>query len=127
MTAAVLGSRVHDDVSAVAQRLLEIRGGKRVVDDETGVAFVHDLGDRRDVDDGQQWVGRRLGPHDLGLGPHGGPQGIGVGEICSGPCETHRGEHSRDESERAAVGIISEHDVVAWRQRAQQRVLGRHA
>ena len=66
VAAAVFGGRVHDDVGAVAQRLLEIRGGKRVVDDETGVAFVHDLGDRRDVDDGQQWVGRRLGPHDLG-------------------------------------------------------------
>ena len=59
--------------------------------------------------------------------PHGGPQSIGVGEIRSGPREAHRGEHSRDESERAAVGIVAEHDVVARRQRAQQCVLGRHA
>ncbi len=65
--AEVLGGRVHDDVGAEGERLLQVRRGERVVDDDQGAAVVGERGDRLDVDARQQRVGRRLQPHQRGV------------------------------------------------------------
>ena len=44
-------------------RLLQVRRGERVVDDDERAVVVGDVGDRLDVDAGEQRVGRRLQPH----------------------------------------------------------------
>ena len=63
VAAEVLGGRVHHDVGAERQRLLQVGSGERVVDHHQGAAVVGHLGDGRDVDARQQRVGRRLQPH----------------------------------------------------------------
>ena len=65
VAAAVLRGRVHDDVGTERQRLLEVRRGEGVVDDQQGTGLVRDGGQRLDVADVEQRVGRRLDPDHL--------------------------------------------------------------
>ena len=62
VAADVLGRGVHDDVGAEGQRLLEVRRGERVVDDEQRARVVGDRGERLDVADVEQRVGRASRP-----------------------------------------------------------------
>ena len=57
VAAAVLGGRVHDDVGAQGERLLEVRRGEGVVDDQERGGAVSDACEHGDVSDGQQRVG----------------------------------------------------------------------
>ena len=53
------------------------------------------------------------------------PHRVDVGEVDRGVLDAPRPEHLVDQPERAAVGVVRDHDVVAGRQqRAQQRVRG---
>ena len=70
VAAEVLRGRVHDDVGAERQRLLQVRRGERVVDDDERAVLVGDGGDGLDVDAREQRVGRRLQPdHRRVVGP----------------------------------------------------------
>ena len=53
-----LGRRVHDDVGAELERLLQQRGGEGVVDDHVRAGLVGRLDDRLDVGDLERRVGR---------------------------------------------------------------------
>ena len=64
MAAEVLRRRVDDDVGAELQRLLQVRRGEGVVDDDQRAGRVRRLGHRADVDDVQHRVRRRLEPDD---------------------------------------------------------------
>ena len=62
----VLRHRVRDDVGAELERPLEVRRHERVVDGEQRCRVgLQTCGDRRDVDELQHRVGRRLDPHEL--------------------------------------------------------------
>ena len=54
----VLGGRVHDDVGSQAERLLDPRRGKGVVDDDKGAPAVRGGGYGGDVDDVEQRIRR---------------------------------------------------------------------
>ena len=62
VAAAVLGRRVRDDVGAERERLLQVGRGEGVVDDEQRARLVGDLGERGDVGDAEQRVGRASRP-----------------------------------------------------------------
>ena len=80
VTAGVLGGRVHHDVGAERDRLLQVGRGEGVVDDEQRTRLVGDGRDRLDVGDAEQRVGGRLDPDHPGLGPDGGAHRLDVGD-----------------------------------------------
>ena len=64
VAAEVLRRRVDHDVGAEVERVLQVRRGERVVDDDLRADRVRRLGDGGDVDDVEQRVGRALDPDE---------------------------------------------------------------
>ena len=126
MPAEVFGGRVHDDVGAEDERLLQRRRRERVVDDDEGADRVPDLGEAGDVGDPQQRVRRRLDPHDLRRrGLDGGAHGVEITHVDDAQAHAPRPEHPGEQSVGAAVDVAAEQHLVAGRERgAQQRVFG---
>jgi hypothetical protein len=56
---------MEHDVRAKLERVLQVRGRKRVVDDDDRADLVRRVRGRADVDDVQEWIGRRFDPHEL--------------------------------------------------------------
>src|SRR5690606_35876082 len=102
----------------------EVGGGERVVDGDGHAARVGDLDQPRDVEDAEERVRRRLDPEQLRLGPEGGLDGVGVGEVEEGEGEAERLEHLRHEAEGAAVEVVRRDDVVAGAERLEEGVGG---
>ena len=126
VAAAVLGGGVHDHVRAQVQRLLQIRGGERVVDDHQGAEGVGDLGDGGDVGHRHQRVGRGLHPDRDRLPRQDGRlHGGQVGEIDRIGAQPPRLVRPREQPERAAVRVVRQHQVrPGLGDRADHRVLG---
>ena len=57
---------MDDQISAESQGLLQIGGGKRVVHGQERAGLVSQLRNRRNVQDLQKRIGRRLDPDQLG-------------------------------------------------------------
>ena len=76
---------------------------------------VRDAGERGDVGDAEQRVGRRLDPDELGAaGPDRGPHGVDVGDRRRGRSPApQRSSDLGEQPERAAVGVVGDDDVVA--------------
>ncbi len=55
---------MEDDVGAERERLLQVRGRERVVDDDEGADRMRRLGGRTDVDEVQERIRRRLEPDE---------------------------------------------------------------
>ena len=125
VAAAVLRGRVHDDVSAQGQRLLEVGRGERVVHRENGAGLMSHGREGGDVGDAQQRVGRRLDPDDLGLaGPDGGPHGLDVGDPGSRVLHPPRKSNLAQQAVGAAIGIGgNDHVVTGPQQRPDHGVL----
>src|SRR5207302_8433303 len=68
----VLRRGVDDEIGAQRERALEYRGRGGVVADAASAGPVGERGDRRDVGDAPQRIGRRLDPDDLGGRPERG-------------------------------------------------------
>jgi hypothetical protein len=118
---------VHHDVGAERERLLQVRRGERVVDDDAPAAPVRHLRERGDVDDRQRGIGRRLHPDHARLGAPCGLERACVGEVGRGPRDARGLEHLAEQSIGAAVRVGGDDHVIAGRQPAQHRVLGGHA
>ena len=125
VTAHVLRRRVHDDVGAERDRLRQIGRGERVVDDQQRAGLMGELGDRRDVDDAEQRVGRRLDPHDLrDAGADRGGERVDVVTRGRGEVEPPRCLDLVEQPVGAAVRITRDDGVVAGHaQGAQDGVL----
>ena len=67
MATKEFGQRMHDDIGAVIDRLAQIRGGERVVDDIGHAGTLGDLRHRLHVGDDAARIGDRLGENRLGL------------------------------------------------------------
>jgi hypothetical protein len=114
---------MHHDVGAVVDRLAEIGGGQRVVDDQRHAGLLRDVGDRLDVGDDAARIGDRFDEDGLGLGRDGaleradivglGPHHVPV-EILEGVVEL---------VDRAAIKLLRGDEFVA---RAHQAVHGHH-
>ncbi len=136
----VLGGRVHGQVGAEGERLLQGGRGEGVVDGDEDVgperpcragggAGRRGAGQRRnrfDVDDAQQGVGGRLDPHQPGGGPQRRPHHVEVGEVDGLDHQAGGGVHAQGQSDGAAVGVVRQQDVVARGEEAQHGVGGRH-
>ena len=66
----VLGARVDDEVGAELDRPLQRRRAEAVVDRQQRAGVVRDVGQRADVADLGQRIGRRLGEQQLRVRPH---------------------------------------------------------
>ena len=62
MTVQILRRRVHDEIEPVLQRVLQVRRRERVVTDGHDAAALRHGCDGAEVDDRQQWIGRRFHP-----------------------------------------------------------------
>jgi hypothetical protein len=80
VSADELGRTVHDRRGAEFQRLLQDRGGQRVVHDRRDAARVRCSEDAPQVDDAEQRVDRRLDPEHVRLLDPGQDR-IGVGQV----------------------------------------------
>ena len=121
----VLRHAVHDQVCPEVQRLLEVRGRKRVVYDDERARRVRVSRDGADVVDEQPRVGRRLEPHQARLGRDRATDRIQVREVDAGDAAPQRLEHPVQQPERAAVHVLRHDDARAGGQiRLQHRVLG---
>ena len=123
--AQVLGRRMDDDVGAEAKRLLQPRRGEGVVDHEQGTGSMGRLGDRRDVDDAEQRIGRCLDPDH----PRGRCQRLlevgGAPEVGRVDGETGGLVDPGGQSMGAAVRVGGEDEVVTRPEQPQHGVLGR--
>ncbi len=124
VSADVLRGRVDHDVGPEPERGLQIGAGEGVVDHQQRIVTMGDLGDRGDVDDGQQRVGRRLDPDHGRVGRPVVFERRQVGEVVGRPADTGLGEHGRDQAEGAAVCVIAHEHVLAGAQHAQDGVFG---
>jgi len=126
VTADVLGRRVHDDVGAERDRLLQVRRREGVVDREHSTHRARVRSDSADVRDREHRVRGGLDPHELGAtGLDRVEDRARVREVDRRVVDAPRAEHARDEPVGAAVRVVGHDDVVARPQRrAQQRVLG---
>ena len=112
--AAVLRGGVDDDVGAEGQRLLEVRRGEGVVDDEQRAGLVGDRGERLDVADVEQRVGGRLDPHQPGrTRPDRGPHRVEVGHRRRAVLEAPALLDLVEQPEGAAVRVVGDDHVVA--------------
>ena len=116
----VLRRGVEDDVGAVLQRPLERRGREGVVDDDQrppaalGRAPGHDRDRRRDVDDLEVRVRRRLEPDEAGPLGQRLPQDVRPGREVD-VARVHAGPATDplEVPERAAVDVVADDDLVA--------------
>ena len=125
MTAQILGRGVHDDIGTVGERILQVRRGERVVDDNARSVRVGNFGHGSDVEAGEHRVGRGLEPYDRRLRRELGGEAIRVGEVEGPPWMARWLEDLVDQPKRPAVGVVPEHHPVAGTEhRAQEYVLG---
>ena len=126
MTTEVFGGRVHDDVRAERERLLQVRRRERVVNDNEGAGPVTDLDESRDVADLHERVTGGLDPQHLRRGlVDGTAHGAQIAHVDRGEGDAPRNKDAVDETVGSAVDVVAHHDTVAWRKdRAQQGILG---
>ena len=121
----VLGRRMHDDVRAQPERLLQPRRGEGVVDDEEGAGPMRRPSDGVDVDDAEQGVGRCLDPDH----PRGRRQrSLQVGNAAEvGRLHLEPGGlvDLCGQTVGAAVRVGGEDEVVTRSEQAHHGVLGR--
>ncbi len=126
--AQVLGGRVHHDVRAEFQRLLQVWRGEGVVHDQLRARVAGNLRQGGDVTDVEQRIGGRLDPDQLGVRLDRRPHCVHIGHWGGGVLDSPAGKHLVHQPERAAVGVVRNDQVVAGPQGgAQHRVGGRHA
>ena len=116
VAAEVLRRRVHDDVGAERERLLQVRRRERVVDDERARRRACAASaTARDVDDVEQRVRRRLDPDERACARRGAPATLGRARPASTYVEpvALRLVHLREHAVRAAVDVVHADDVVA--------------
>jgi len=118
---------VQRDVRAELERSLEIRRHERVVDDQMDVARLRPGGDRGDVRELHHGIRRRLDEHHLCVGAQGREDVRGILRVDERELEPEAREHALEEPRGAAVEIVARDDVIAGRQRLQQRVRRREA
>ena len=113
VTSDVFGRRVDDQVGAEGQWLLQVWRSERVVDDKFGPVFMGNGCKRLDIEDGQQGIGRRLDPDDAGRRVPCFVEQRGLCQVGCRPLHAASADDLRDQSKRAAVGVVAEHDVIA--------------
>ncbi len=115
---------MHHDVGAQREGLLEVGRGEGVVDDDQRPAGVGDLGDRFDVEAGEQRIGRCLEPHETDIVGPVRPQCVEIGQVHRRPGKAERPPHLGDQPEGASVGVVAQQDPLTRPEQSQDVVLG---
>jgi hypothetical protein len=120
---------MHHNVRPQLQWLLKVWRGKCVVDDDERPCRVRQIHDRGDVGDRQQWIGRSLDPHRLGLARcDGRGDRVKVGQMRRIGRNTPALMYPREQPVGAAVGVVGHHEMAPRSgDGPQQGVLGRQA
>ena len=127
VAADVLRRRVHDDVGAERERLLQVRARERVVDDDERAGRVRALGDRGDVDDLEQRVGRRLEPDQVGRPLERLARDALVRQVDELVVVALRGVELREQPVGAAVDVVDRDRARAGREQLHDRGRRAHA
>ena len=110
----VLGRRIDDHVGAEIERLLQQRRREHVVDHHFRAGLVGDLGDRRDIEDFELRIGRRLEEADLRVRPHRrAPLAVEIHFIDQGRLDAERRQPFLDDVEAGTEQRAARHDVIA--------------
>ncbi len=124
----ILGGRVHDDVRTQAERALQHRGSKGVVDHDQQAALARDLGNGSDIDQLEHRVGRGLDPHHLGIGANRRLERSRVGQVDEAEIQAgSAATHALEQAKGAAVQVVHRHHVAAGIQQLHHRRGGGHA
>ena len=118
---------VDAHVGAQFERPLHGGARERVVHDEPCAVRVRDLGRARDVGQAEDRVRGRLDEHHLRARPDRAVDQLRLRRVHVGELERELREDLVEQTERAAVGIVSDHDVIAGAQHAGDGVDRRHA
>ena len=118
----VLRRRVQNDVGAELERLLEVRRGEGVVDDEQRPRLAGDRASRGEVAQAHHRIRRGLGVNDLGVGRDGSRHGLRIATVHEGECDSHPRPDMSHLPMRAAVHVLAAHDVIAGRQQLHHGV-----
>ena len=115
VAAEVLRRRVHDDVGAERRAAAAGTGEANVLSTTSSAPrVVRELGQRGDVGDAEQRVGRRLAPDDPGRRPRTPARTASRSSSGDrGVLQAPPREHPGDQPEGAAVGVVGDDDVVA--------------
>ena len=117
---------MEDDIGPVIEWALQVWRGKGVVDAEDRSGILSHLCDGRDVGYPQHRIGRRLQPHQSGVGPNRTLNRFQIGRIGNAPLEPLLSEHAGKEPKGPAVGIVGQEHVVAGAQQIAHQGRGRH-
>ena len=120
VTAQVLGRGVQDRPGPPAQRLLEHRGGERVIHDRAHACLPGGGEHSRQVGDPQRRVGRRLQPQQVGL-PQTGEDRVGVGDVDGGQPHVARSLELAQQRLGSRVGVVGVHHRGARLDQREQR------
>jgi hypothetical protein len=121
MAVEVLGRAVRDEVGAELDRALQVRTGEGVVDDQTSVVAVGEVGRRPQVGDAHHGVGRRLDEQHPRRRRHRPFDLVEVRRVDIGEGQLVPPQHLVEQPERAAVGIVRHHHVIAGLQHGRNR------
>ena len=120
MAVQVLGGRMHDEVETQLDGALHPGRGEGVVAACDQAMALADFGDRLQVDQLEQGVGRRLQPDQLGLRQHRRFHGLGVGHVDEAEAQTGGlAAHVLEQAVAAAVEIVAADHVAAALQQVQ--------
>ena len=126
MAVEELRGRVHHDVSAKLDGLLEIGRHERVVDHHLAAAFMSDRADRGDVGEPHQRVGRRLDIHVARVLADGALHIARVGCVHVGELEAEVRHDLVEQPRHAAVEIVRGDDMVTGLHELAHRDHGGH-
>ena len=124
-----LGGGVQDDIGAQCQRTLQIRTHERIVDHESAVGFVTcDLGDRLNVGERHERVGRCFDEHHPGVGAHGLPKVSDVGRVEIAELHAVVPDHRIEQPKGTAVDVVGADGVISGLEKQlRDGRLGRHS
>ena len=117
----MFGRRIDHAVGAERERRLKDRRREHVVDDERRAGFVRDIGDRRDIDDFERRIGRRLQKEGLGIRPHRVAPLVEVGAVDQRRGNAEARQIIFDDVAAGAEQRLCADDVIAAFELAGQR------
>ena len=117
---------VHD-ISPKLKRLLEIRRGERVVDDQQCTCLSRDRSDGCQIRDTHERVRRRLDENRACVRSNRICYSLGISGVNVGEGEPKVLKHAIKEAERAAIYVLGTDDVVAGAEQLHDRIKTPHS
>ena len=124
----MFGRRIDHAIGAERERRLKKRRREHVVDYERRAGFMRDIGNRRDVDDLERRIGRRLQKEGLGVRPHRVAPLVEIGAVDQGRGNSKPRQIIFDDvAARAEQRLCADHVIAAPELAGERERHRRHA